>query len=40
MDDITSEAVIGIAVVGGLVLLTCITVLCYWLKKKRVGSMK
>ena len=40
MDEISSEAVIGIAVVGGLVLLTCISVLCYWLKKKRVGSTK
>lgn len=39
-DDLSNDTVIGLTITGIVIVLICTSVICYWLRRKRVGNMK
>ena len=39
-EEISNDALIGLTITGIVIVLICTSVICYWLRRKRVGSMK
>lgn len=39
-EELSNDTLIGLTITGIVIVLICTSVICYWLRRKRVGSMK